>query len=293
MKSSKARFALKLGLLLVPALTIGSAEVLAQGNGDGESGNSSACRDLPSYDELTAALAAALQQDNAGFGNDMWASIVNREGVVCAVTFSGEELGDQWPGSRVISAQKANTANAFSLEGEYPNIEGVGRALSTGNLYGLVLPGGSLFGLQFSNPVDTAVAYGDDPGDHKGSDTEDYGTANDPMVGQIVGGVNVFGGGLALYDETGELVGALGVSGDTSCTDHIIAWRVRDALGLDNIPGGVAAGGANGSDNLIFPEPPEPDNLPAANTFEHPVCGFGEVPIIATLPDSLPLEEEP
>ncbi len=288
MKSSETRFVLKLGALLVPALVIGSAEVLAQ-NGEGN-GNSSACANLPSYAELTAALDAVVGAGgNAGFGNEMWASIVNREGVVCAVTFSGEEFGDQWPGSRVISAQKANTANAFSLEGLYPNLPDVGRALSTGNLYGLVLPGGSLFGLQFSNPVDTAVAYGGDPAAHGGSGTENYGTANDPMVGQLVGGVNVFGGGLALYDEVGELVGAVGVSGDTSCTDHIIAWKVRDTLGLDNIPGGVA----DGSDNLIFPDPPDPDNLPAPNTFQHPVCGFGEVDIVEALPDSLPSGEEP
>jgi hypothetical protein len=53
-------------------------------------------------------------------------------------------------GSRVISAQKANTANAFSLPG---------LALSTANLYSAVQPGGSLRA-QESNPVDTQVAYG-------------------------------------------------------------------------------------------------------------------------------------
>ena len=46
----------------------------------------------------------------------MWATVVNRDGVVCAVVFSGTNRGAQWPGSRVISAQKANTANAFSLD---------------------------------------------------------------------------------------------------------------------------------------------------------------------------------
>ena len=57
----------------------------------------------------------------------------------------------------------------------------------------------------------------------------------------------MFGGGLALYNSNGELVGALGVSGDTSCADHIIAWKVRDALGLDFVPAGVDAG----TDNII------------------------------------------
>src|SRR5687767_9430418 len=89
--------------------------------------------------------------------------------------------GAQWPGSRVISAQKANPANAFSLPG---------LALSTANLYAVTQPGGILFGLQESNPVDTAVAYGGKP--------EDFGTPADPMTGKRVGGVNVFVGGLAL-----------------------------------------------------------------------------------------------
>lgn len=49
-----------------------------------------------------------------------------------------------------------------------------------------------------------------------------YGTSNDPLVGQRPGGVNVFGGGLALYNPSGVLVGALGVSGDTARPDNIV-----------------------------------------------------------------------
>ena len=77
--------------------------------------NGSACRDVPSHAALRAALEAARAQANGGFNLEMWATVVNRDGVVCAVAFTGNERGDQWPGSRVISAQKANTANAFSL----------------------------------------------------------------------------------------------------------------------------------------------------------------------------------
>ena len=40
--------------------------------------------------------------------------------------------------------------------------------------------------------MDPAVAYG--------GNADQYGTANDFMVGKRIGGVNVFGGGLALYD---------------------------------------------------------------------------------------------
>src|SRR4051812_40941492 len=158
-------------------------------------------KDLPSHAQLQAALKAVVTAGgSAGFALNMWATIVNRDGEVTAVAFSGKDRGEQWPGSRVISAQKANTANAFSLPG---------LALSTANIYSAVQPGGSLFGLQHSNPVDTAAAY-------KGP-SENYGKHNDPLVGQKIGGVNVFGGGLALYNKDGKLLGAIGLSGDTSC----------------------------------------------------------------------------
>jgi hypothetical protein len=57
------------------------------------------------------------------------------------------------------------------------------------------------------------------------------------MVGQRIGGVNVFGGGLPLYNARKQLVGAIGVSGDTSCADHNIAWRTRARLGARLRPG--------------------------------------------------------
>jgi hypothetical protein len=95
-----------------------------------------------------------------------------------------------------------------------------------------VQPGGSLYGLQHSNPVDPAIAYS--------GNADDYGVTNtsgvqdgksDPLIGNRIGGVNVFGGGLALY-LNGKKVGALGVSGDTSCRDHANAWQIRAALKL-------------------------------------------------------------
>jgi uncharacterized protein GlcG (DUF336 family) len=196
--------------LLTAAACFASGDALA-------TANERDCRALPSHATLKAALDAAVDTEASGLDLDMWATVVNRDGVVCAVAFSGHDRGAQWPGSRAISAQKANTANAFSLDG---------LALSTANLYSAVQPGGSLYGLQHSNPVDPAVAY-------KGPATN-YGTRNDPMVGNKIGGVNVFGGGLGLYDMTG-IVGGVGVSGDTSCADHFIAWRVRNNLGLDRL----------------------------------------------------------
>lgn len=90
---------------------------------------------LPSHADLQRVLKAVVAEKNGGFGLQMWASVVDRDGIVRTVVFSGNDRGDQWPASRVISAQKANTANAFSL----PKL-----ALSTANLYTAVQPGQSL-----------------------------------------------------------------------------------------------------------------------------------------------------
>jgi len=63
------------------------------------------CQGLPSHAQLTTALTNVVTAGgNGGLGNDMWATIVDRDGVVCAVTKTGDP-GDQWPGSRVISAR--------------------------------------------------------------------------------------------------------------------------------------------------------------------------------------------
>jgi uncharacterized protein GlcG (DUF336 family) len=203
---------------------------------------------LPNHSELQKALKAVVKEKNGGFGLNMWATIVDRDGVVKAVVFSGDNRSDQWPGSRVISAQKANTANAFSLPG---------LALSTANLYYAVQPGGSLYGLQHSNPVNTGVAY-------RGS-SKDIGTANDPMVGYKIGGVNVFGGGLALYNSNGKLIGAIGVSGDSSCADHNIAWKVRHKLKLDYVPSGVSP---SNDDNIVNDIIDDISN----SGWGHPIC---------------------
>ena len=233
------------------------------------------CRGLPTYAQVQAALKSAVTNgNNSGIGLNMWATLVNRDGVVTTVTFSGEGRGDQWPGSRVISAQKANAANAFSLRG---------LALSTANLYSAVQPGGSLFGLQESNPVDTAAAY-------RGP-SQNYGQANDPLVGRKIGGVNVFGGGLALYNKAGEIVGGLGVSGDTSCTDHIIAWKLRHALNLDNVPAGVSP---THDDNIIYDVSADANGHSAsAGGFGHPACDTNAVSISINLPTTHPVGPNP
>jgi uncharacterized protein GlcG (DUF336 family) len=233
------------------------------------------CRNLPSHAALKAALKLATgtpPSGNGGFDLHMWGTVVNRDGIVCAVAFTGADRGSEWPGSRVISAQKANTANAFSLPG---------LALSTANLWAAVQPGGSLYGLQHSNPVDTAAAY-------KGP-SANFGQPNDPLVGKKIGGVNVFGGGLALYslqNNVRTLVGAVGVSGDTSCADHNIAWRTRKNLNLDFVPGGVGPAG-------------RPDNINYQGTlltalqaeFSHPICKIAGNDGVSAISAALPVTQ--
>ena len=88
-----------------------AATVIATVMGAGQALALTECGDLPGHAAAQAALSAAVLQDNGGFGLNMWVTVVNRDGEVCVVAFSGGDRGDQWPGSRVISAQKANTAS--------------------------------------------------------------------------------------------------------------------------------------------------------------------------------------
>jgi len=221
---------------------------------------------VASFDQLKAALVEARSEANGGFNLDMWAAVVDRSGLVVAVVFTGATATDQWPGSRVIAAQKANTANAFSL----PHL-----ALSTANLYAATQPGGTLFGLQEANPTNDDVAFG--------GDAADYGTPKDFMVGKRIGGTNVFGGGVALYNADGTLLGGLGVSGDASCADHNIAWKVRFNLHLDHVPAGVSDGGKD--DNIIY----DFTNGVSPSGFGHPECTAATTAIGQALPTTHPV----
>ena len=230
----------------------------------------SACRDLPSYSDLKSALKMARAQANGGFNLDMWVP----SSIVTAWSARWRSLAlTAVPNGRAAARsrlKKANTANAFSLPG---------LALSTANLYTATQPGGTLYGLQHSNPVDPQVVY-------KGNGSN-YGQSNDPMVGEHPGGVNVFGGGLALYNSKKQLIGAIGVSGDSSCADHNIAWRTRNFLKLDYIPGGSAiSGDASRPDNIVYDIAPQPGQMPgiSAGGWGHPVCSADATTIAGTLP---------
>jgi Haem degrading protein HbpS-like len=209
---------------------------------------------------LTDALRASVKPSggptNGGFDNNEWAAVVARDGTVCAVTYSGATAGDQWPASRAVAVEKAFTANGVSLQTF---------AFSTANLFAPSRPDGSLFGVTTSNPPNPDLLY-------KGKATT-YGTADDPMQGKVAGGVIVFGGGLPLYDSSG-LIGALGVSGDTSCADHNIAWRVRHELGFDKVPAGVTD---RNNDAIIYDLDKQGQSK---SGFGHPECG-GTEPDIA------------
>lgn len=217
------------------------------------------CNDVD-YPTFTAAVDQAYNETlQFGFQTGMWATLINKMGTVCHVysvgggsasAIGGANVGSRaWLGSRIISAQKANTANAFSLDS---------LAVSTGALSVAVYPGGSLYGLQHSNPVDATLAYA--------GAAINFGTVSDPLVGKRIGGINVFGGGVAVYNGNIQKIGAVGVSGDTSCRDHAMAYRLRFHLGLDNFPN---------DDALAFVDPP-------TALFQQPSCGVND-PVGASL----------
>ena len=195
---------------------------------------------------LQAKLATVVKSADGNGGlfspNRMWSAVVDRQGVLCSVIRSD---ADAWPGSRSIAIAKASTANDFSNNK---------LALSTANLYSFIqsantqaatnFPAGSLYGLNNSNPFNPAFQ------------------AQGTGVGQVPGGIITFGGGVALYSG-GQVIGGLGVSGDTACADHAIAYRMRHLASLDGTP-------TAGQDNIVYLNPGE---LP--HDEGHPHCFLG------------------
>ena len=45
----------------------------------------------------------------AGLATNMWGVVVDRTGTVCAVAFTGDNVGDQWPGSRLSRGGQRRT----------------------------------------------------------------------------------------------------------------------------------------------------------------------------------------
>jgi uncharacterized protein GlcG (DUF336 family) len=198
-----------------------------------------ACRDLPSADDLHKWLreAPTVGGEAGGLfsGKRSWAAIVDREGRICATSVSTDDPAAPWPGSQAIAKAKAFTANAFSTD-DLP--------LSTARLYTLSQPGHSLWGVAQPNGFspDCVVA----PSDASATD------------GRICGGTIAFGGGVALY-RGATRVGGLGVSGDTACTDHEIAKRIRHLAQRDPAKGPAI-------DDITFTQ------ADGASPFTHPLC---------------------
>ena len=199
----------------------------------------SKCGALPNEAALKGLLAAApgTGGDAGGLfhGARMWGAVVNRDGELCASATSTANPTQVWPGSQAIAKAKAYTGNAFSLDS---------LALSTALLYTFTQPGHSLWSLGQSNLFDPRFL----------APPAGQGSGN-----QITGGLIFFGGGVPLYNASGKIVGGLGISGDTSCTDHEIAKRVRDLAGL-NPPGGPLI------DDITY------STVDGASAFTHPLC---------------------
>lgn len=205
------------------------------------------------HDELAKALKESVKAsggpDNGGMPtNNQWGAVVDRDGIVCAIAFSGNKPTDQWLASHAIAAEKANTV-VFLSSNDF--------AQSTANLWAQAQPGGSSYGAAASNPPVASELYA--------GSVSQYGSSSDPLLGKRIGGMIVFGGGLALYKNK-ELVGGLGTSGNTSCADHNISWRVREKLGMNHVPNGPTA---DHNDAIVY----DVVNGKSQSGFGHPTCG--------------------
>lgn len=212
-----------------------SVAALAAQSGDDEDQRANCQIPEQTVANVQAQLATVVKEPDQNGGlfspNRMWSAVVDRVGTLCSVIVTG----DAWPGSREIAIAKASTSNGFSNDA---------LALSTANLYSPTQPGGSLYGLNDSNPFNPRF--------------QPQGTG----IGFVPGGVITFGGGVALYSG-GKVIGGLGVSGDTSCADHAISYRMRHLAGLDGTPN---------SDNIIYLSTGE-----APTGYAQPHCGTTDI----------------
>ena len=155
-----------------------------------DNGNQNKCQGLPTENQLRAFLIAAQTSGgNAGGlfgGSRMWGALVNRDGELCAFTTSQTDPRQVWPGSQAIAKSKAYTANAFSLD-TLP--------LSTARLYTFTQPGHSLWSLGQSNTFNPQYLA---PPSGAGGGKK-----------QITGGQIFFGGGVTLYNSSGQIIGGL------------------------------------------------------------------------------------
>jgi len=243
--------------LLVSVLVLASTSLATSVQAD-------TCDQLPSAAELKQVFLAVLaRNDYGGNGHPPWMTLVDGSGIVCAVVTSlinpDVTTNMSGLGHRILSAHKANTSTIYS----HDRI-----ALSSGNFYALTLPGGQLFGTTLPAMVNVSTG-----------DPATWGTLEDPMVGERVGGFSQLAGGLPLFNSSKHKVGAIGVSGNPFCTAHTVAWKVREMLAdgaytKANLPGGVAHGFTD--DAIIQDFTPDPRAIEpgsfSPSTFGYPVC---------------------
>ena len=175
----------------------------------------------------------------------------------------------------VVPAELAAIAKAMT--GAYLSSEG--NAFSTRTASQIVqehfnpgeanAPGGPLFGVQFSSLTCSDVV------------NVNAGVVAGPKGSPL--GLSADPGGLPLYNAEKKLVGAIGVSGDTSCADHNIAWRTRRRLQLDWVPAGV---GANGDDNINYAGLVSEPSV--QSDFSHPICKIGGADNVSAISAGLP-----
>jgi hypothetical protein len=234
------------------------------------SAQTNGCAALPDNLQLKKALISARAAENSGLNAQEWATIVDRNGVVCAVAFTGLDTTTQMGIGRISSAMRANSANAFAFDANSSSGSAgfaPGLALSTSNLYSATQPGGFVAGLTNSFPVNQAAAFS--------KKVNLFGTEGDPMIGQPIGGFVGIGGGVALFGTGQVAMGGLGVAGDHSCTDHDIAWRTRNLLNLDHLGGfPPLSGDPAHPDNIVYDITPNPDGGVghSASGLGHPKC---------------------
>ena len=240
------------------------------------------CPGLPTAAELKAALMTVVPGDapgagpdtpNGGVGAPEWLTLVDSSGMVCAVVHS-VVLTDPDDVTSVLaiahrpySAQKAGMANGFS-RGPVGLASGIG--VSTAQLNYSARTGWPT-GSELSSGLDALVNTQVDPFE---GDPTTWGTGIDPLIGQRVGGNTALPGGLPLFDANHRKVGAIGVSGDFRCTDHVVAWKVRELLRdgaytFTNIPFGLSP---TGHDEVNLDV--DPTTGISASSYGYPDCGF-------------------
>ena len=183
-----------------------------------------------------------LSDQNGGIfkPNRMWSAVVDRDGRLCSIIRHRRNQRRCLAGKSSRSRSPRPKPQTISATPRSPCRQRTSTAPTQ--------PGGSLYGLNNSNPFNPVFRR--------------YRAFR--RSARFPAAIITFGGGVALYSG-GQVIGGLGVSGDSSCADHAIAYRMRAAAGFGSVPAGVAPGN---TDNIIYaPAGDAADRFPAAALF--------------------------